>query len=436
MRFPLLTFLLVLVGALQVPRALEAQLNAEEQDIAMYLEQHSAEAVALLERIVNVNSGTMNFEGNREVAEILIPEFEALGFDTRWVALPDALDRSGHLVAVREGTRGKRLLLIGHLDTVFEEGDPFQTFARDGATATGPGIGDMKGGDISILFALKALNDVGALDGATIRVVMTGDEESPGRPLDQARRALVEAAELSDVALGFEGGSRSGDTEYAVVARRSSSNWTLRVSGIQAHSSGIFSEATGAGAIFETARILSAFYEEVRGEQYLTFNAGSILGGTEVDYDPKATKGTAFGKTNVVPNSATVHGGIRTISQDQLESARDRMSAVVARSLPGTSATIEFADGYPSMPPTAGNQALLDQYSEGSVDLGHGPITPFDPGARGAADVSFVASLVEASMDGMGPHGSGSHTPDESMDLESWPVTMQRAAILIYRLTR
>ena len=432
-----LTTYLALAALLPLaPRTLDAQLNAEEQEIAMYLEHHSEEAVALLDRIVNVNSGTMNFEGNRAVAEILIPEFEALGFEARWVPLPAEVDRSGHLVAVRRGTQGKKLLLIGHLDTVFEEADGFQTFTRDGGRATGPGVVDMKGGNISILFAIKALDHAGVLDGAEIRVVMTGDEESPGRPLDITRQALMDAARESDIALGFEGGSRGIDTEYAVIARRSSSSWTLRVTGTQAHSSSIFSEGTGAGAIFEAARILSDFYDEVRGEQYLTFNAGAIVGGTEVDYDPQATRGSAFGKTNVVPNTVVVHGGIRTISMEQLESARDRMRAVVARHLPRTDAEIEFSDGYPPMPPTDANRALLDQYSQASLDLGHSSITPFDPGARGAADVSFVADLVEASIDGLGPHGSGGHTPDEAIDLATWPVTMQRAAILIYRLTR
>lgn len=401
--------------------------------MARFLDNHYEEAILLLERVVNINSGTMNQEGVREVGRIFRKELDDLGFATRWIDLPAEANRAGHLFAQRSGQRGPNILMIGHLDTVFEADSPFQRFQRMDATAVGPGVSDMKGGDVAILFALKALESIGALDGASILVALTGEEESPGMPLSVSRKDLVDAGKWADVALGFEGGVREGENEFATVARRSSTDWILEVEGTMGHSSRIFGEELGAGAIFEAARILNAFYEEVRGEEYLTFNAGTILGGTDVSYDPEETRGSAFGKTNVVPQKVIIHGGIRTISDEQLESTRARMREIVARSLPRTSASITFSDGYPPMAPTEANYSLLARYSEVSLDLGYGPLEALDPGQRGAADISFVAPFTPG-LAGMGPHGTGAHSPDERVDLQSITVAAKRAAILIYRL--
>jgi glutamate carboxypeptidase len=430
----LVWFPLLFLSALPVPGPLLAQgLSPEESQMVRFLDEHSEEAFSLLERVVNVNSGTMNHEGVREVGRIFREELDGLGLETRWIDFPPEVNRAGHLFAERSGNRGPKILLIGHLDTVFEADSPFQRFHRMDSVARGPGVADMKGGDVAILYALKALESIGALEDAAIVVALTGEEESPGMPLSVSRKDLVEAGKWADVALGFEGGVREGDTEYATVARRSSTDWILEVQGTMGHSSRIFSEGLGAGAVFEAARILSAFYEEVRGEEYLTFNAGTILGGTDVTYDPEATRGSAFGKTNVVPQKVVVHGGIRTISDEQLESTRVRMREIVAESLPRTSSSITFSDGYPPMAPTEANYDLLARYSKVSQDLGHGPLQALDPGERGAADISFVAPYTPG-LAGMGPHGSGSHSPEERVDLQSITVAAKRAAVLIYRL--
>jgi glutamate carboxypeptidase len=254
------------------------ELSPVEEAIATHVESHAVDAEALLEQVVNMNSGTMNHDGIREVGSIFQQEFDALGFSTRWIEMPDSVNRAGHLFAERIGTRGRRVLLIGHLDTVFEPSDPFQELTREGSTATGPGVVDMKGGIVAMVYALAALDAAGALDGATIRIALIGDEEFAGLPLELSRGDLVAAAQESDVALGFEG----GETGRAVVARRGSSAWTLEVSGQQGHSSLIFGDRFGSGAIFEAARILHRFHDEVRGPEYLTFNPGIILGGTEV----------------------------------------------------------------------------------------------------------------------------------------------------------
>jgi glutamate carboxypeptidase len=349
--------------------------------------------------------------------------------------MPEAMNRAGHLFGRKTQGSGKKFVLIGHLDTVFEADDTFQGFVRDGDSATGPGVDDMKSGNVVIVYALKALQAVGALHDIPVIVAYTGDEEKTGKPLSISRKHLIEAGQWADIGLGFESAIHRDGTDWATVARRSSSGWLLTVEGKQAHSSGIFSEEDGAGAIFEAARILNAFYDEVRGEQHLTFNAGTIQGGTDVDYDAQQNRGTTFGKTNVIPRKVVVHGGIRTISQEQLDRAKAAMTAIVAQSLPHTRASIEFSEGYPPMFPTDGNRRLMAALSRINVALGRGPMQALDPSLRGAADVSFVAPYTDA-LAGLGAIGAGGHTPHESLELDSLPLAIKRTAILIYRLSR
>ena len=409
------------------------QLSENEKAIVAWVDAHQDEAIALLEKTVNIGSGTMNHAGVRAVGDVMAKELDALGLETRWIDMPEEMNRAGHLFATKKG-QGKRFLLIGHLDTVFEADDNFQAFTREGNIATGPGIADMKDGNAVIVYALKALQHIGALDGIPITVAYTGDEEKSGRPLSISRRDLIEAGKWADIALGFEGAITSEGTDWATIARRSSSSWMLEVEGKQAHSSSIFSESTGAGAINETSRILSEFYTDVRGDYGLTFNAGTIQGGTTVNYDPGQNRGTTFGKTNVVPNTAVVHGGIRALSVEQLARAKAKMQAIVANHLPQTSASISFADSYPPMAPSAGNRALADELSEVNQALGRGAMKTWDPLRRGAADISFVAPYTDA-LAGMGALGKGGHTPNESLELDSMALAIKRAAILIYRLS-
>lgn len=407
------------------------KLSKQEKKILKSIETNNNEAIEFLEKVVNINSGTLNLEGVKEVGMEFKSAFDAIDFETKWIALPKEMNRFGHLFAETKGTKGKKLLLIGHLDTVFEKDSPFQEFKLiNDSTAHAPGGNDMKGGDVIVLYALRALHENGLLDDAQIIVAYTGDEESTGSPLEVTRKSLIDAAKRSDIALGFE---TSTGFNYATVARRGSSGWALEVEGKRAHSSGVFSNRVGAGAIFEMSRILNDFYEEVRGEQFLTFNPGVLMGGTFVEYDAKTSGGTAFGKTNVVAQTAIVKGGLRFISEEQKEAAREKMRAIVEKNLPQTSAKITFTDSYPAMQPTAGNQIPLNKLNQVSLDLGQGTVVGYDPGRRGAADVSFVAEYVDC-LDGLGTMGTGAHTPEETVNLNTIEALTKRTAILIYRL--
>lgn len=426
-------FLLSFIFFAAVSVVAQAQLSEVEQALARHVDKHNNDALALLEQVIDINSGTMNYAGVRQVGDIFRARLDVLGFKTRWVD-GNPFGRSGHLLAERTG-KGPSLLLIGHLDTVFEPDSPFQRYeVIDDSTARGPGIGDMKGGDVIIIQALAALQDVGVLGEMNLTVIMTGDEERSGRPLDLARKDLIDAAKAADIAIGFENGD--GDPSTAIVTRRGSTGWTLRVKGKPAHSSQIFRADVGAGAIYEAARILNTFYEQLAGEQYLTFNPGVILGGTDVDYDASQDKGSAFGKSNVVAEHAVVSGDLRTISPEQLQRAKAAMQAVVAGHLPQTSAELTFRDSYPPLAPTDGNRRLLEIYDQVSRDLGFGPVTEVNPMRAGAADVSFTAGHIEMAIDGLGLGGADDHTVKETGDLRTLPMQTKRAAVLLYRLSK
>lgn len=419
------------VAALMAQAAPAQPLTPTERTIVEHVETNNAEALKLLERVVNINSGTQNFEGVREVGKILGAEFDALGFTTEWIdGAP--FKRAGHLVARHPGS-GPKFLLIGHLDTVFEPASPFQKTERvDERYMKGPGIIDMKGGDVIIIYALKALDAAGLLAGMDITVVMTGDEEDSGDPLSLARKALIDAAQGVDYAIGFEDGP--ADPKFAVTARRGTTGWEVRVKARPAHSSQVFREDIGYGAIYEAARIINAFREQMAGEPLLTFNPGTILGGTAVEFDSVQARGTAFGKTNVIAEHAVVAGDLRTISREQLEKAKRTMEGIVKASLPHTQSTIRFDEGYPPMAPTEGNAKLLDVYNQASQDLGFGTVTAVSPDRAGAADISFVANHVKMALDGVGLMGSNDHTVKETADLATLPSQTKRVAVMLSRL--
>ncbi len=395
-----------------------------------HVDGNQEQSFALLERAVNINSGTLNAAGVRRVGDLFRAEFDTLGFRTEWVdGAPFA--RAGHLLAQR-GEHGPRILLIGHLDTVFEPDSPFQKFQRQGYLARGPGTSDMKGGIVVMLAALRALAAMDSLDDVRITVVLTGDEEDAGEPQDLARAPLIEAARGSDIALGFENADDNPAT--AVIARRSATSWTLKVKASSAHSSQIFRDHVGFGAIFETARILQAFQSQLGGEEYLTFNPGLVLGGAQVEFEPEQLSGRATGKTNIIAPDAIVVGDLRAISVEQRDRARARMQEIVATPLPHAGAEITFQDGYPPLSPTDGNRKLLGLYDQVSRDLGFGPVTAVDPRDAGAADISFVGGIVPMALDGLGLLGGDNHTEKEFADLRTFRIQAQRLALLLYRL--
>jgi glutamate carboxypeptidase len=412
-------------------------LSPSEKAIVAYIDANEQSSHALLEKLVNINSGTHNLEGVRAVAEIMQSELTGLDFKVQWIPM-EQVQRAGVLVAehpcTEPGKCGKRMLLIGHMDTVFEKSSAFQAYSVEGNIGTGPGVNDMKGGLVDMLYALKALQAAGVLKQTEITVVLSGDEEAHGEPASISRRDMIAAAHHSDVALEFEGTPRMDGVFYGSISRRSSITWHIDTTGETGHSSGIFSVHMGFGAIYELSRILDTFRSQLP-EENLTFNIGMIVGGTSVHVDEAGNNATATGKDNVIAPVAYASGDIRTISNQQTARVEKKMQEIVAHHLPKTAATIAFGEGYPAMPPTAQSRALLGILNQANASLGFKPMPELDPMKRGAGDISFVADIIPG-LAGIGATGEGAHAPGETIDLSTQPINTKRDALLMYRLSQ
>ena len=431
--FPLLAASFSLASVAQNPPSL----TAKEKTIVAYIDANQQASNDMLEKLVNINSGTHNLEGVNAVATIMQAQLGVLGFKVQWIPM-EQVQRAGVLVAEHPcpepGKCGKRMLLIGHMDTVFEKTSPFQTYSVKDNIGTGPGVNDMKGGLVDMLFALKAMQAAGELKQTEITVVLSGDEEAHGEPASISRRDMIDAAKHSDVALEFEGTPRMEGVFYGSISRRSSITWHVNTAGETGHSSGIFSVHMGFGAIYELTRILDAFRLQLP-EENLTFNVGMIVGGTSVHVDEAGNNSTATGKDNVVAPVAYASGDIRTISNQQTARTEKKMQAIVAQHLPKTTATITFGEGYPAMAPTAQSRALLGILNQANASLGFKAMPELDPMKRGAGDISFVADIIPG-LAGIGATGEGAHAPGETIDLSAQPINTKRDALLMYRLSQ
>jgi glutamate carboxypeptidase len=428
----LAAILLALLGAAPA----SAALNRIERKMVQTVDAEQQRTVDMLAGWVNRNSGTMNLAGVEAMRRLVEPEFRALGFQTEWIDMK-AAGRAGHLVARHTGSkRGKRLLLIAHLDTVFEPDSPFQSWRIEGQRAHGPGAGDDKGGIAVIVAALRAMQAAGTLKKANVTVFLTGDEEDAGSPLTLSRRDLIAEGRRSDVALDFEDlaveNGPNGPVEMGSIARRGVGSWTVTVTGRSAHSAGV--GAGNYGAIYELARIIDQFRRELP-EEGLTYNVGLIGGGQSATFDESRIHLDAAGKTNIIAARAVARGDLRPVTPEQLERVRAKMRAIVSQPLAGAKAEISFdEDAYPPMPPTQGSRALLARLNDVNRDMGLPEMGELDPSKRGGGDISFVAADVDGLI-GLGPSSDGSHTDKEAVDLPSIAKQAKRAAILISRLS-
>ena len=428
LRFPLLFALAITAAA---PAA--ADLSRPERAMIATVDAEQQRTLAMLEKWVNQNSGSLNIQGVTKVGEMLREELEPLGFTVEWIDVK-ATGRAGHILARHAGKAGgKRLLLIGHLDTVFEPDSPFQRWVRKGNDGEGPGAGDDKGGMAVMIAALRAMKTAGTLKNANIEIVLTGDEEDSGAPIEIARRDLIAAGKRADAALDFEGLAQEDGKDMGSIARRSAGSWTLTVSAKSGHSSSVCMGSMGCGANYALIDIVDRFRRELP-EDKLTFNVGLMGGGATAKLDDGRIRLDATGKTNIIAATAVARGDLRALTQEQIDRVQAKMKAIVARPLPRATATIEFdTDGYPPMAPTAGNKALLDRLNGVNRDLGLEPMGTLDPVKRGAGDISFVAADVDGLI-GLGPASRGDHAPGETVDISSIWRQAKRAAILMSRL--
>ena len=417
-------------------------LDAVATRILSTIEERRPAALSLLEEIVNIDSFTTRFEGVKKVATVFVREFEALGLDTHW-SDGAGYQRAGHLIARSRNQDRQELphvLLIGHLDTAVASFRPF-SLSPDGHTAYGTGVCDMKGGDVILVEALRALHSAEVLDRLRVTVYLAGDEEDTGSPLIQARREFQQIGDQADIAIGFEGGD--GDIRNALIGRRGFSTWVLEVTGRRGHAGKVFTEEIGTGAALEMSRILHSFYQTLIQRPNITFNPGVVVAGTEIvqksgskpgQVQAKHQRYRVSGQPNTVTNVARVNGDLRALTPEDLEWAITQMQSIVKENLPGTSATLTVVESGPPFAPTAENEKLFQLYNEGSIALGESPVAAANPRFSGVADINFVAGRVTAALDGIGIGGANEHREDEEADVSTLPLQTQRAALLLYRI--
>ena len=383
---------------------------------------------------MRINSGTLNPEGVRAVGELYRADLEALGFKTRWIDMPPAMKRAGHLVATHEGDQGKRVLLLGHMDTVFEKGSSVPLWERRGDRVRGQGVNDMKGGDVIMIQALRALKARARWTERTSRSCSPATRSAPVR---RCRRRAPRWWRWAG----------APTTRCRSRAATSTAAWTGQHRAPFLGRLGAAGQGQG-GAFDGRVLVAIGFWRHLRVRAHPQrisragdrarpdLQPGPGFGGTNISYADDTATASAFGKSNVIARDAEVLGDLRYLSPEQGERARQKMQAIVSSgNLPGTSASISFSEGYPPMPPTEAGRKLAEIYSQASVDAGLGRIGIVDPSQRGAGDVQFVAPYT-VGIDGLGAQGRGAHTDDEELEIASIERGAVRAALLIYRLTQ
>jgi glutamate carboxypeptidase len=389
------------------PQALQRLRSRVEAAFDPYLED--------LRRLVNVDCGTFVVEGVREVADFMQERFESVGWTTeRRPHQPGrGEEQLGDLLVARlRGGRGpedggRRILLIGHMDTVFPEGTAAERpFRIDDEAAYGPGVSDMKGGLLAGYYSVQALREEGFEDFASISYVCNPDEEI-GSPF--SRTAIIELAREADACFVLEGARENGDI---VSARKGVRDMRIVYRGRAAHA-GVEPER-GRSAILQAAHATVALHSLNGRWPGVTVNVGVIHGGT---------------RTNVVPEQCELQVDLRAIDQRTFEEASAEAERV-ARNVVVPDVTVEVSSrsGFPPMEKTAATARLVEHAQSIAKELG---FDVRDALTGGASDANVVAGVGTPVLDGLGPIGGADHAPGEWLDLSSVVPRMALLAGLI-----
>ncbi len=383
--------------------------------------------LSLLGALVETSSHAHNFAGVGRCAELLQEKLTTLGFTANILRIecPEAKQERRHLSAQRPARAhdAPRLLLLGHLDTVFEAQHPFSTISREGNVWRGPGIADMKGGLCTALLALELLHLKRALDPLEIRILFVGDEEQGSA---SARELLLEAGAWADVTLCFEAAREDGNV---VVARKGYGMASIEARGPGGHAGMAHDKAANALTLLARAiERAEAIEREIPGL--------SVSPGGRVTVEPAAV--------TRIPQLASAEFEFRFVNEADARQVISKLAEIerslVAQSPHGPNAHGPNAHGQNapggqlriraqiSTPPfdlTAQGKVLLACYraAAATVDLQVDGVS-----TAGVGDINLVAAAGSACLDGVGPCGGGFHTEREYLEIDSIPVRAAAAA--------
>lgn len=383
----------LLAATLALSFALPAYSAEPHKQIQADAEQYKADALKLLERLVNIDSGSGYESGLTQVSDIAVDELKQLGFSIERV--PDKAANNSHVVATLKGTGKAKILLMAHMDTVFKEGSaaerPFHI--KDGR-AYGPGVMDDKGGIVAGIYALKVLKNQGFKDYAQITFLLDASEETGS---EAASELIRNTAKGHDVTLNLEPGRPA---DGLVVWRKGSATAVVEVKGKAAHA-GVAPEL-GRNAAMEVAHQILQLGKLGDEDKKTTINFTVLKAGD---------------RTNVIPDQATAKADVRAALPEEFDRIEKELARVSANKLiPETEVKTSLQRGLPPMPQTAESDKLVAIAQGIYGELGRKLTIE---GSGGAADASLSAGVGTPTLDGFGIVGGNIHTPEEYAEVES-----------------
>ncbi|KMJ59531.1 carboxypeptidase [Bacillus sp. LL01] len=357
-----------------------------------FLQNNQTEMLNLLEKLVNIDSGSTSKEGIDKIGSILSKEYRSIGFSVQVIEE----ERYGnHLVIQHPMAKEPRIIIVAHMDTVFPNGTvQTRPFKVEGERAYGPGVIDMKASQVSILYAMKALIYSRSNAYRDVVLVLNSDEEI-GSP---SSKSLIESkAEGKEFALIMEPARKDGSL---VSARRGKGKYTISVKGRAAHS-GIEPEK-GRSAIEELAHKVIQLHELNDYSKGISVNVGLIEGGSSV---------------NTVSDSAVAHVDIRIKNRNQAIPIERKLEKICASSdVQGTEVELSGEMNRLPMEKTERTESLLQVIEKVGIQMG---LKVKDTATGGGSDASFTAAMGIATVDGMGPVGGNAHSEKEYLEVPS-----------------
>lgn len=364
-----------------------------QQQISAFLKERETGMLALLEKLVCIQSGTKNKPGVDRVGQIISREMTAMGFTCEQ---KKEKEFGNHIIARSPGfdPAKKQILITGHMDTVFPHDTGFNFFKQDDKHCYGPGVADMKGGLVVGIFALKALIHTGCMQKLPVTFIFNSDEETGSI---SSRRLIKEEAQKSKIAFVLEAGGLKGEI---VTGRKGNVSAKLKITGEAGHAA--FAGINKASAILELAHKTIAIEKLNAPQKGISANVGTVKGGIG---------------SNTIPQHASARLDFRFLNPKDLEHLKSSVASICSKViLPGTSSTLEIVSSRPAMPETIENMAWFQKINRLAKNLDIPVISEL---RQGVSDANLIAEEGIAVIDGLGPIGAKDHSEDEYIQTKS-----------------